>query len=246
MWTKKSRQRGRQETSRWPSPWQRPGPWLITKLWLKRERYLPMIWLIQHNCAGSYKWTIEALETGVKCRADVECLQEPPRDRGGIGISHSAYEIRTRKRVWIVIWKGSGLVVDERTDLSRGANEDVIATDVRRRGEKITRIVNVYDQNDAQSGEIERPARKLNWQSHSVGRHCSRRTLQRPQQTMGPMMPSAAECCVLGRCDWRESTGDWKWRQAPPLLDKREPGRRVGHRPDAGKLTNCKVDHTGR
>jgi hypothetical protein len=53
-------------------------------------------------------------------------------------------------------------VVDERTDLSRGANEDVIATDVRRRGERITGIVNVYDQKNTHSGE--RPARKLNWQ----------------------------------------------------------------------------------
>jgi len=47
-------------------------------------------------------------------------------------------------------------------DLSRGANDDVIATDVRRRGEKIRRIVNIYDQKDARSGE--RPARKLDWQ----------------------------------------------------------------------------------
>ena len=53
-------------------------------------------------------------------------------------------------------------MVDERTDLSRGANDDVIATDVRRRGEIITRIVNVYDQRDGQSGE--RPAQQLNWQ----------------------------------------------------------------------------------
>jgi len=53
------------------------------------------------------------------------------------------------------------LVVDERTDLSRGANEDVIATDVRRRGERIMRIVNVYDQKNTHSGE--RPARKLDW-----------------------------------------------------------------------------------
>ena len=52
-------------------------------------------------------------------------------------------------------------MVDERTDLSRGANDVVIATDVRRRGETITRIVNVYDQKDLQPGE--RPARKLNW-----------------------------------------------------------------------------------
>ena len=56
--------------------------------------------------------------------------------------------------------KGSGLVVDERTDLSRGANEDVISTDVRRRGENITRIVNVSDQRDGQSGE--RPAQMWN------------------------------------------------------------------------------------
>jgi hypothetical protein len=121
-----------------------------------------MIRVILHNCARSYEWTIAALETGVKRRADVVCLQEPPRERGNIGISHSAYEIRERKRVWTAIRRGSGLVVDERTDLSRGANDDVIATDVRRRGEKITRIVNVYDQRDGQSGE--RPAQKLTWQ----------------------------------------------------------------------------------
>ena len=47
-------------------------------------------------------------------------------------------------------------MVDERTDLSRGANDDVIATNVRRRGENITRIVNIYDQEDTQSRE--RPA----------------------------------------------------------------------------------------
>ena len=102
-----------------------------------------MIKAIQHNCARSYEWTIAARETGVEHRADVVCLEEPPRERGGIGISHSAYEIRKRKRVWTAIRKGSGLVVDEWTDLSRGANNDVIVTDVRRRGEKITRIVSI-------------------------------------------------------------------------------------------------------
>jgi hypothetical protein len=68
----------------------------------------------------------------------------------------------TRKRVWVEIRGGSGLVVDERTDLSRGANEDIIPTDVRRRGERIMRIVNVTDQMNTHSGE--RPAQKLNWQ----------------------------------------------------------------------------------
>ena len=55
--------------------------------------------------------------------------------------------------MWTAIWKGSGLMVDERTDLCRGANSDVIVTDIRRRGEKIMGIVNVYDEKDTQSGE---------------------------------------------------------------------------------------------
>jgi hypothetical protein len=123
-----------------------------------------MIRVIQHTWARSYKWTIAALETGVEHMPDVVCLQEPPREIGDIGIRHSAYEIRKRRRVWTAILKGSGLVVEERTDLSRGANNDVIATDIRRRGEKVTRIVNIYDQKDSQSGERERLARKRNWQ----------------------------------------------------------------------------------
>jgi len=65
--------------------------------------------------------------------------------------------------VWTAIRKGIGLVVDERTDLSRGANDNVIVTDVTRRGEKIPRIVNVYDQRDTLSGQ--RQAQKVNWQS---------------------------------------------------------------------------------
>jgi hypothetical protein len=62
----------------------------------------------------------------------------------------------------MAIRKGGGLVVDERTDSSRGANDDVIVTDIRRGREKITRINNIYDQRVAQSGE--RLARKLYWQ----------------------------------------------------------------------------------
>jgi hypothetical protein len=125
--------------------------------------------VIQHNCARSFKWTIAVLESGVECSADEVCLQEPPRAKGGIGISHSAYEIRKRKRVWTAIRGGSCLVVHERTDICRGANDVVIATDVRRRWETITRIVNIYDQKETQSGE--RPAHKLNWQR--VIRQCS-------------------------------------------------------------------------
>lgn len=53
---------------------------------------------IQHNCAWSSEWTIAALETAAECKADVVQLQGPPRGRGGFGISHSADEIRKRKK----------------------------------------------------------------------------------------------------------------------------------------------------
>jgi hypothetical protein len=53
------------------------------------------------------------------------------------------------------------LATDERTDLSRGANDDVIVTDVKRRGEKMTRVINIYDQRDVRT--MERQARKINW-----------------------------------------------------------------------------------
>ena len=55
-------------------------------------------------------------------------------------------------------------MVDELTDLSRGAKDDGIATDVKRRGEKITRIFDIYDKKDTRSGERQRPVRKFYWQ----------------------------------------------------------------------------------
>jgi len=57
--------------------------------------------------------------------------------------------------------RGSGLATGKRTDLSRGANDDVRVTPVKRRGEKRTRILNVYYQRDEHTGE--RWAKKLNW-----------------------------------------------------------------------------------
>jgi len=55
-----------------------------------------MIRAIQHKCAGLYEWTIAALETGVERRVDVVCLQQPPRERKGFEIRHTAYEIRKK------------------------------------------------------------------------------------------------------------------------------------------------------
>jgi len=61
-----------------------------------------------------------------------------------------------------MIRRRSGLVVDEWTDVSRGANDDVVTTEVSRRRGTIIRIVNVYNQWNTPQGE--RPAWKLNWQ----------------------------------------------------------------------------------
>jgi len=59
------------------------------------------------------------------------------------------------------VWKGSGFATDERRDLSRGANNDVNVTNVKRRVEKIMRAINIYDQRDVQTRV--RQARKINW-----------------------------------------------------------------------------------
>jgi hypothetical protein len=53
-------------------------------------------------------------------------------------------------------------VLDERIDLSSCANNYVISTNVSRRGDKLMRIANLYDQKDAQSWESLAP--KLVWE----------------------------------------------------------------------------------
>jgi hypothetical protein len=53
----------------------------------------------------------------------------------------------------MAIRKGCGLVDEKQMDLSSGVNDNVIASDIWRRGEKITRIVNVYNHRVAQSVE---------------------------------------------------------------------------------------------
>jgi len=94
--------------------------------------------------------------------ADVVCPQEPPREREGVGISHLAYNIRKRKTVWMAVGKGSGFPNNERTDLSKNPLSDVIVVDIECRGDKMTRIVNIYDQREGETGE--RPSKRLNWQ----------------------------------------------------------------------------------
>jgi len=65
-------------------------------------------------------------------------------------------------RVWTAVRVGRGLATEKRIDHSRGTNDNVIVTDVNRRGEKMTKVINIYDQRDMRTRE--RHARKI---------HCS-------------------------------------------------------------------------
>lgn len=106
----------------------------------------PMFRVIHQNCAQSYVRTVAAPETGVERKADVVFLQNPPTERAGIGISHSVYDIRERKLVWMAVHRGSGLTMNERTDFSNNADDNIIVVDIKRRGKKMIRIINIYIQ----------------------------------------------------------------------------------------------------
>jgi hypothetical protein len=45
---------------------------------------------MQHNCSGSYTWTMAALETGIKINAQLVLLQEPTSKWG---IRHPGYRL---------------------------------------------------------------------------------------------------------------------------------------------------------
>ena len=129
---------------------------------MERELLPPRFRAINPNCAMSYIWTMAVLETGVEWKAEVVCLQEPLTARAGIGISHSAYNIMKRKRVWPAVRNRCGLTTNERTALSPIRGDDVIVVDIIRKGEKMIWVVIMYDQRTRETGD--RPERRLNWQ----------------------------------------------------------------------------------
>jgi len=85
------------------------------------------------------------LERGVEREMDVVCVHKPPRDRAESRISYATYDFGKRKRVRTAARKGSGLTMNERTDVRKNAGDDVIIFDRSRRGVKIREIVNIYD-----------------------------------------------------------------------------------------------------
>jgi len=58
---------------------------------------------------------------------------------------------------------GSNLATDKQTNHSRGRLNNVIVTNVRTRGAKMSRIDNIQDQNDERIGAI--LARMIHWQT---------------------------------------------------------------------------------
>ena len=52
-------------------------------------------------------------------------------------------------------------MTDQRAVLSRGANDNVIVTDVKGRGARMMSMIHIYDQSEMQTGV--RQARKINW-----------------------------------------------------------------------------------
>jgi len=58
--------------------------------------------------------------------------------------------------------KASGLTTNQRTDLSKHTLDDTLGVDITRRGEKMIKIVNIYNQRARETGEG--PAKRLNWE----------------------------------------------------------------------------------
>jgi len=84
------------------------------------------------------RWRREWIETQIQ-----QFCSSHPWEKGRIRFSHPVYEIRKEQRVWMAVPKGSGLAMNEQSDISRGANDHFTVTNVTRRGKKMTRILNV-------------------------------------------------------------------------------------------------------
>jgi hypothetical protein len=77
--------------------------------------------------------------------------------------------------------------------MSSGANNDVTVSDLERIGKQMTRIINVDDQRDIQTGEMGEEAKLA--QSDPTGRwHNNRGRHQCPEQNVGPEMQGATRC----------------------------------------------------
>jgi hypothetical protein len=82
-----------------------------------------------HNCSGSYNWTMAALETGVKLKAQLVLLQEPTSKWG---IRHPGYRLiwpqegGNKPRTMVGVRTDGRLRVEYRSDLGQHSMGDVM------------------------------------------------------------------------------------------------------------------------
>jgi hypothetical protein len=85
---------------------------------------------IQHNCARSYRWTLAELDAAVDRKADFVLLHEAPAEKGKIRSRDPVYDIGKCKSHSTAVRVRPGLASEAQTDLSSGANDNVMVTDV--------------------------------------------------------------------------------------------------------------------
>lgn len=104
------------------------------------------------------------LEAWVERKEDVVLLQEPQREGAETRISHSPYDIRTKKWLWMAVRNGRSRTMNEQTDFRRNARDDIIVVNITRTGENMIMIVNINNQRKRVMGE--RAPKRVN--SHKI------------------------------------------------------------------------------
>ena len=125
-----------------------------------QNQSIQQLTVLQQNCQRSGEVLIGTLESGLRLKADIVLIQEPPVFRG---YSHVGYTFIWGGRTLVAIKKDSDFKVRQRNEMMQDTKGDVIVIDVvGKRGK--ARIVNVYDQrvfdDDKHVQTSERPARQ--------------------------------------------------------------------------------------
>jgi len=92
-----------------------------------------------------------APEIGVDEKADLIHVQEPPGEKARVEVNHLADNMGKRNRVCNMVRACRSLPTDVWSRLRRGSNDNVTVLNVNRRGEMITKFINVYDQHNVQT-----------------------------------------------------------------------------------------------
>jgi hypothetical protein len=123
--------------------------------------------VVQHNCNGSYHWTMVALETGIRIKAQLVLLQEPTTKWG---IRHPGYRLLwpqeggNKPRTMVAIRVDGNIKVEYRSGLGKNAMANMMVLDITIDTGKKIRVVNLYDQLEKGRTSSLRTARQVRWQ----------------------------------------------------------------------------------